>query len=157
MLRGVKSSAAKTQLLRLNSTWLYWLLLQYMYGILESWTHVWVGGDTVARSHLGFPANLRNSFLQKTEKNAKSYKYCICKGFKDEISQTKTNLITQKIYSFSKLPLKTKNRSFWTTCHSDHAVTRGRVWRLASPRLRLGIVASLLSVSTVLDPNILSG
>ena len=33
-----------------------------------------------------------------------------------------------------------------TTGHSDHAVTRD-VWRFASPRLRLGIVASLLSVS----------
>ena len=37
-------------------------------------------------------------------------------------------------------------RLFWTTGHSDHAVTRC-VWRFASPRLRLGIGASLLSVS----------
>ena len=38
-------------------------------------------------------------------------------------------------------------RTFWTTGHSDHALTRGD-WRFTSPRLRLGIVASLLSVST---------
>ena len=37
-------------------------------------------------------------------------------------------------------------RMLWTTSHSDHAVTSG-VWRFASPRLCLGIVASLLSVS----------
>ena len=37
-------------------------------------------------------------------------------------------------------------RTLWTTGHSDHAVTQGD-WRFASPRLRLGIVASLLWVS----------
>ena len=37
-------------------------------------------------------------------------------------------------------------RTLWTTGHSDHAVTQGD-WRFASPRLRLGIVASLIWVS----------
>ena len=37
-------------------------------------------------------------------------------------------------------------RTLWTTGHSDHAVTWGD-WRFASPRLRLGIVATLPSVS----------
>ena len=40
------------------------------------------------------------------------------------------------------------SRSFWSSGHSDHALARG-FWRLASPRLRLGIVASLLSDSIV--------
>ena len=40
----------------------------------------------------------------------------------------------------------TGSRSFWSSGHSDHALARG-FWRFASPRLRLGIVASLLSVS----------
>ena len=45
-----------------------------------------------------------------------------------------------------RLKPRSGTRSFWTTGHSDHDVTRG-VWRFASPRLRLGILTSLLSVS----------
>ena len=40
------------------------------------------------------------------------------------------------------------SRSFWSSGHSDHALARG-FWRFASPRLRLGIVSSLLSDSIV--------
>ena len=47
-----------------------------MYGILESWTHVRVRGDTVARSHRGFPDILFFRTLEKTQSHIS-----ICKGF----------------------------------------------------------------------------
>ena len=73
--------------------------------ILESSTHLRVGGATVARSHLGFLANLREKIQQNTEKIMQSH-MSICNGFKKEIFYNKTNLITQKIYFISKLSLK---------------------------------------------------
>ena len=62
-------------------------------------------GLTVARSHLGFPANLSKKF-SKTQKKFYKVIIVIFMGFKTEIFYFKTNLETHKIYVISKLPLK---------------------------------------------------
>ena len=71
-----------------------------------------VGGGvaTVARSHLGFPANLREKILPNTEKILHCH-ISICKGFKKEIftRPTGTVLNNPKIpYTLfqNSLPLK---------------------------------------------------
>ena len=86
---------------RVNPTWLYLRLLYVWYFRIMHPCE----GLTVARSHLGFPANLSKKF-SKTQKKFYKVIIVIFMGFKTEIIYFMTNLVTHKFYFISKLPLK---------------------------------------------------
>ena len=63
----------------------------------------------VARSHLGFPANLKNKYCKIPRKKILHCHVSIFKGFGKEIFHNETKFTTQKKKFVSKLPEKTKN------------------------------------------------
>ena len=74
----------------------------YIYGILESWNHVGVGGGEILLPGLTW---VSQPIWEIIFCRIMLSHISICKGF-EEIFQTKTNLIAQYIYFISKLPLK---------------------------------------------------